>query len=244
MSIAGKAIGVTPLTDIPVPAGKRRLRFTHPRHQAKELSVTVAGRQQPQRVRVELAPNWGEVHYATEPPGARILVDGEDTGRRTPATVEILAGEHEVALLLDGHQTHRQRILVAAQERRAPALIKLRQADALLSVSTRPAGAGVTIDGQYQGESPLRAELRSGRAYRVRVFKAGFAAREASLNLRAGGNANAVPGTQATGRGGFGASLPSHGRTACGRTSGRAGQPNLEAAGPPPRLENHRTGPR
>ena len=186
VSIAGKAIGVTPLTDIPVPAGKRRLRFTHPRHQAKELSVTVAGRQQPQRVRVELAPNWGEVHYVTEPPGARILVDGEDTGRRTPATVEILAGEHEVALLLDGHQTHRQRILVAAQERRAPALIELRQADALLSVSTRPAGAGVTIDGQYQGESPLRAELRSGRAYRVRVFKAGFAAREASLNLRAG----------------------------------------------------------
>ena len=186
VSIDGNAVGATPLTDVPVPAGERLLRFTHPRHQAKELPVAVAGKRQRQRVAVELTPNWGEMHYDTEPPGARILVDGEDTGRHTPATVEILAGEHEVALLLDGHQAHRQRILVAAQEQRTLPPIKLRQADAQLSVSTRPTGAGVTINGQYQGESPLRAELRSGRAYRVRVFKAGFAAREANLNLKAG----------------------------------------------------------
>ena len=186
VSIDGKAVGATPLTDVPVPAGKRLLRFTHPRHQARELPVTVVGKRRPQRVDAELTPNWGEVHYVTEPPGARILVDGRDTGRRTPATTEILAGEHEVALLLDGHQAHRQRILIVAQERRAPSPIKLRQADASLRLSTRPVGAGVTIDGKYQGESPLRVELRSGRAYRMRVFKAGFAAREANLRLAAG----------------------------------------------------------
>ena len=186
VSIDGNAVGATPLIDVPVPAGERLLRFTHPRHQAKELPVTVAGKRQRQRVAVELTPNWGEVHYDTEPPGARILINGEDTGRHTPATVEFLAGEHEVALLLNGHQTHRQRILVAAEEQRTLPPIKLRQADAQLSVSTRPTGAGVTIDGQYQGESPLRAELRSGRAYQVRVFKAGFAAREVNLSLKAG----------------------------------------------------------
>ena len=186
LSIDGDAVGATPLKDLPVPAGERLFRFTHPRHQAKDLPVVVLGKAQKQEVAVQLTPNWGEVHYISEPPGARIEVDGEDTGRRTPATVEILAGEHEVALLLDGHQAHRQRILIAAEEQRTPVPIKLRRADARLRVNSRPAGAGLTIDGQYQGETPLRVELRSGRTYRVRVFKAGFAAREASLSLQAG----------------------------------------------------------
>lgn len=176
----------TPLADVPVAAGQRRFRFILARHQPKELRVHVEGRQQPQHVEVELLPNWGEINYVTAPPGASILVDGQDTGLSTPAVVEMLAGEHEVALTLAGHQSHRQRILVTALEERSPAPIKLRKSDATLQVRTEPAGAGVTINGQYRGESPLTASLQSGRSYQVQAFKAGFARNEASLSLKAG----------------------------------------------------------
>ncbi len=176
----------TPLTEVPVAAGQRRFRFTLARHQPKELTVNVEGREQPQRVEAELLPNWGEINYVTVPPGASILVDGQDTGLITPAVVEMLAGEHEVALTLSGHQSHRQRILVTALEERSPAPIQLRKSDASLQVRTEPAGAGVTINGQYRGESPVTASLRSGRTYRVQAFKAGFARNEASLRLKPG----------------------------------------------------------
>lgn len=118
LTVDGRPLGATPLTDVPVEAGQRSFRFTHPRHQALEMTVEVAGRSQRQRIDAELLPNWGEVRYVTEPPGARILIDGEDTGLTTPATAEILAGEHEVALALEGHQSHRERILIAPLEQR------------------------------------------------------------------------------------------------------------------------------
>ena len=186
LTVDGRPLGATPLTDVPVEAGQRSFRFTHPRHQALEMTVEVAGRSQRQRIDAELLPNWGEVRYLTEPPGARILIDGEDTGLTTPATAEILAGEHEVALALEGHQSHRERILIAPLEQRDVPLIRLRQSDAQLRVGTKPSRAGVTIDGQYRGESPVSAALRSGRAYRVQIFKAGYAAHSATLTLKAG----------------------------------------------------------
>ena len=185
LTVDGRPQGPTPLADLPVEAGKRRLHFTHPRHQALAMTVAVAGRSERQHIDAELLPNWGEVRYVTQPPGARILIDGEDTGLTTPATAEILAGEHEVALALEGHQSHRERILIAPQEQREAPLIRLRQSDAQLRVSTHPDQAGVTIDGQYRGESPVSAELRSGRAYRVQIFKAGYAAHSATVTLKA-----------------------------------------------------------
>ena len=186
LTVDGRPLGETPLADLAVEAGTRQLRFTHPRHQALEMTVEVTGRSERQRIDAELLPNWGEVRYVTQPPGARILIDGEDTGLTTPATAEILAGEHEVALALAGHQSHRERILIAPLEQREAPLIRLRQSDAQLRVSTRPGQAGVTIDGQYRGESPVSAALRSGRAYRVQIFKAGYAAHSATLTLKAG----------------------------------------------------------
>ena len=188
VTVDGRPLGATPLADVPVDAGRRALRFTHARYQALDMSVEVAGRSQRQRIDAELLPNWGEVRYVTEPPGARILIDGEDTGLTTPATAEILAGEHEVALAMAGHQSHRERILIAPLEQREPPLIRLRQSDAQLRVSTRPNQAGVTIDGQYRGESPVSAELRSGKAYRVQIFKAGYAAHSATVTLKPGEN--------------------------------------------------------
>ncbi len=186
VSVDGRPLGATPLFETPVPAGGRLFHFTHPRHQPLDLHVEVTGKEQPQQIQAELAPNWGDIHTTTEPPGARILVDGADTGLLTPAVVEILAGEHRVALALDGHETRRQRLLVSAGESRSLGPVKLKKADAILRVHTRPSGAGVTIDDQYQGDAPLSASLQSGRRYRVQVFKAGFGVRSAQVALDAG----------------------------------------------------------
>ena len=186
LAVDGRPLGATPLADLSIEAGTRLFRFTHPRYQPLELEVAVEGQNRPQRVDEALLPNWGDIDFATEPAGALVFVDGADTGIRTNAVVPILAGEHDIRLALPGHKSHRQRILVAAREQRTMPTVRLQQADGALIVHTRPGRAGVTVDGQYQGEAPVSIALQSGRTYEVQAFKGGFAPESARVRLKSG----------------------------------------------------------
>lgn len=186
LTVDGKPLGQTPLVDLSIEAGERRFLYTHPRYQNLEQEVAVAGRAQHQRVEATLAPNWGNIALSSEPAGARIFVDDVDTGIVTDGVVEIPAGEHDIRLVLPGHKSHRRRLLVAAQEHRTLPAVRLQRADGTLVVRTRPDRAGVTVDGQYQGEAPVSIALQSGRNYEVQAFKGGFAPRRVNVQLRSG----------------------------------------------------------
>ncbi len=186
LTVDGRPLGETPLEDIAIEAGARRFRFTHPRYQPLDMAVAVEGRNRAQTVDATLLPNWGDIAFATEPPGARIFVDDADTGTLTNGSVQILDGEHDIRLTLPGHRSHRQRILVTAQEERTLPVVRLQRADGTLVVRTRPGRAGVTVDGRYQGEAPVNVALQSGRNYEVQAFKGGFAPRSARVRLNSG----------------------------------------------------------
>ena len=186
LTVDGRPLGQTPLKDIAIEAGARRFRFTHPRYQPLDLAVAVEGRNRPQNVDATLLPNWGDIAFSTEPPGARIFVDDNDTGTLTNGVVQILDGEHDIRLTLPGHRSHRQRILVTATEERTLPTVRLQRADGTLIVRTRPGRAGVTVDGRFQGETPVSIALQSGRNYEVQAFKGGFAPRSARVRLNSG----------------------------------------------------------
>ncbi|HJL02562.1 MAG TPA: PEGA domain-containing protein [Polyangiaceae bacterium LLY-WYZ-15_(1-7)] len=46
----------------------------------------------------------GQIFVSTDPQGATIVLDGEDTGEVTPATLEAGAGDHVVSLTLEGYE--------------------------------------------------------------------------------------------------------------------------------------------
>ncbi len=54
----------------------------------------------------------GWIWVRSFPPGARILVDGAESGLRTPARLELRVGEHEVRLALRGFGTVHRNVLV------------------------------------------------------------------------------------------------------------------------------------
>jgi serine/threonine-protein kinase len=58
-----------------------------------------------------LAPA-GWIWVRSSPPGARILVDGAETGLRTPARLELQIGEHDVRLVHPGFGTIHRNVLV------------------------------------------------------------------------------------------------------------------------------------
>ena len=55
-------------------------------------------------VAIQRAPG---VELASRPPGARVVVDAEDSGFVTPCTIDIGRAKHQVDLQLDGYQPAR-----------------------------------------------------------------------------------------------------------------------------------------
>lgn len=183
VKVDGIVLGETPLRGTSIAAGSREIVFSHPRYQTQATEFTVNGREEHQTVDSRLLPNWGNVAVSSTPAGAEIHVDGEPTGIVTPNIVEIIAGEREVSVVLKGYRTARQRIVAAAQQADTLANFKLVQADAVLRVTSNPAGAGVTLNGEYAGQTPLVLELRSGQRLNVEAFLRGHKRASTSVSL-------------------------------------------------------------
>lgn len=186
VTLGEQTLGITPTRPLAIPAGPVTVTYTRDRYQPLEVSDDVAGMEQPQTIAGTMHPNWADVTVDSAPEGAEIFVDGESTGKTTPAVVEILAGEHEVRLKAPGHKSHRQRILVAAEEQRTLPAVELIRADALLTVRTRPSGAGITLNGQFQGETPLELAIRSGEQFRLQAFRSGYQPAQRTIELPSG----------------------------------------------------------
>jgi formylglycine-generating enzyme required for sulfatase activity len=184
VKVDGTVLGETPLRGVSIAAGSREIVFSHPRYQTQAIEFTVSGHEEHETIDAKLLPNWGNVTVSSTPAGAEIHVDGEPTGIVTPNTVEIIAGEREVSVVLKGYRTARQRIIAAAQQDDTLANFKLVQADAVLRVTTSPAGAGITLNGEYAGESPLVLELRSGQRLNVEAFLRGHKRASTSVTLQ------------------------------------------------------------
>jgi formylglycine-generating enzyme required for sulfatase activity len=183
--VDGKHVGITPLEALSVQAGPRTIRIEAPRYFPYELQMDVQGMGIEQSIMAELSPRWAEVSLASQPAGAEILVDGEPVGR-TPLTVEILDGTHELQLSLEGYKSWIDRIEVTPGQAMALPPVQMVRADGLVKIRTNPAGASITVDGQFRGQSPLDLALPPGRSYQLRASKAGYKSTSQNLTVSSG----------------------------------------------------------
>jgi len=92
-----------------IPAGKHSITLKHDSYvdATKEIEVL------PESVLEEefqLVKNQGKINVVSVPEGAAIWMDGEDTGKKTDYLLEVLAGEHEVTLKLDGYKDAKKKV--------------------------------------------------------------------------------------------------------------------------------------
>lgn len=186
VSIDGEPVGRTPLDDAPIEHGEREVLVTAPRYLPVARTIQVEGMGLPVRIDVELDPAWADVAVVTEPPGASLRVDGDELPGTTPVTAEIIAGERELTVHLEGYKIARRRLqLEPSQQLELPPL-QLEPIDGLLRVRTSPEGATVTVDDVYRGRTPLEVDLPPDARYRVDLFRAGYAAVQRSVRLASG----------------------------------------------------------
>ena len=128
---------------------------------------------QPTSVSATLEPNFGGLVVHSSPAGARVMLDGKDSGELTPATFStVKPGVTEVRLTLEGYGDVVQ---AAAVERRGTARLDLTLPPklGLLSVMANgrdgaPCEGAVFLDGQQRGLTPLKLELPA-REYALEV---------------------------------------------------------------------------
>jgi formylglycine-generating enzyme required for sulfatase activity len=173
LQIDGKPAGTSNAKAIALGAGTHLLRLEADRYRAAEQSVEIEGMGREQALALALQPAWGSYRIVTTPPGATILHDGEILGS-TPATVELLEGSRPLRITLAGYRDENITITAVAGESRDPDALALVRADARVQLLSRPEGASITLDGVYQGRTPLELTLESGKQHELIGFRAGY----------------------------------------------------------------------
>jgi hypothetical protein len=103
------------------------------------------------------------VQILSRPPGAAISIDGEARGK-TPLTLQLPPGQHEVAL-------SRERYAPATQTVEAPGKldVTLHRPTATLHVDSDPPGGDVAVEGKPRGKAPVDVTLEAFHHYEVQV---------------------------------------------------------------------------
>jgi hypothetical protein len=166
------AVGRSPRRVAVAPGSHRVLARAAGHHEASAAVEAAQG--QVVAVDVALTAVVGRLVVESTPPGAEVRAEGrgEPLGT-TPLELELSPGSLRLAISLDGYeQAIRDVTVSAAQEARvAVRLERLREAVAVLSVVSEPAGAEVQLDGRDAGRTPLSlSDLDPGpRRLAVRV---------------------------------------------------------------------------
>jgi len=170
--IDGTVVGLSNAGALPAAAGERSLRLEAPRYIPAETTIDVIGMEQEQQVEMTLAPGWGNYRLESLPPGASVLLDEVELGK-TPAEVELLAGPQHLRLRLAGYRDEVLALDALAGEQRTLPALAMQRADAVLRIESRPSAASITLDGVFQGRTPIELALDSGKAHELIAFKAG-----------------------------------------------------------------------
>ena len=171
--VDGEAVGLTPISGLELAAGEHLISISKERYESLETAVVIEGRSTSQSIALALLPSWANVSFSSSPPGAAVTVDGVELGL-TPLTTEILEGEHDVMVKLAAHKAWTDTLEVNAREDFSVPPITLEEADGLVMLRSTPANASVTVDGTYQGQTPLELSLPPGVNHQLVFFVNGY----------------------------------------------------------------------
>ena len=181
LDIDGETVGVTPYSG-PLEPGRHLIAVRLPGYEAFSMDINMpadrnltlplpalkalaskkgrAAAAEAPAPAAPAAPSTAQVTFRTVPAGARVTIDGTFIGK-SPAAARLPVGAHRVETSLTGYATQAWQYEAKAGKTDAIEL-KLAPANGVVSVTTTPAGAAVSIDGVDLGKSPVRAEAPAG----------------------------------------------------------------------------------
>jgi len=117
--------------------------------------------------------------------GARVLIDGEETGVTPLPPFAVAAGEHIVRFEAPRYAILERTVAIEGAGTSQTLTVELEMRWAAVTVSSTPAGATVRIDGEPLGRTPLTLDVGEG-AHRVEWRLAGYKPRARGIEVVAG----------------------------------------------------------
>ena len=189
----GKITGYkTPVTLTGISAGSHTVRCSMTGYTDSSQDVTVtAGQTSSLTVTLQgQGPLAGTISVSSTPTGARIYLDGTDTGYNTPRTFSrVTVGSHTVRCSMAGYTDASQGVTVTAGRTSAVRVYLTRQAPVTgsISVSSVPAGASVWLDGKITGyKTPVTLTGISAGSHTVRCSMTGYTDSSQDVTVTAG----------------------------------------------------------
>lgn len=174
-----------PTTIGDIEAGPREVKVSAERYIPFKTVVEIEGRGIEQTLTVVLQPAWADVSITSQPAGAAISIDDESKGS-TPFSGELIQGQREVRLTLDGYKPWQRTLKVVAGEALNLPPVILAKADGYLNIATLPTGAAITIDKLYKGQSPVTTAVTPDVQHKISILKEGYAAASRTLSAASG----------------------------------------------------------
>lgn len=136
---------------------------------------------------------YGTVHLMVTPADAEVTWDGSPAGKVPPSGIlvlyNVLPGSHSLVIGKEGYETYYGSLYVPPNEVvKFPVTLTPIQAGAL-SVESVPAGAAVSVDGQYRGVTPLVIRDLPAGSHTVSLAGEGYQEYVSSVEVTGGATA-------------------------------------------------------
>ncbi len=104
-------VGNTPLNNYKQAYGTYSYRLEHPNYHASAGTIELSSARIEKKV--TLLPAFGAISVTSNVTGAKVMIDGKDTGQRTPCTLqEVASGKHTVTIQMEQYAPLQQGVLV------------------------------------------------------------------------------------------------------------------------------------
>lgn len=201
---------VTPLTVSQLAPGRHTVTFNKAGYQTQALSTDVTAGSR-STIMTRLALQGGTLNIGSTPSGARIAIDGRDTGKTTPAQFTVVHGQHTLTLKFPGYLDANVPFSMADGDNHsvAPDLIPMgRTVDiktarkglfgigggdkdmGRVTIRTEPTGATILVNGQPAPKtSPTEIMLNPG-GYELTFQLPGYKAQKKVIVVDSGSKMN------------------------------------------------------
>jgi len=173
VAIDNEFAGTAPGLIRDIPRGTHKVEFSKHRYFPKQQEIEIKGLGQTQELTISLLPAWGQMRFSSVPEGADLYVNGQLMGK-TPLTTEILETGSDVKVSLFGYKTWQETLSTTAGQTADYPAIELTVADGIAEISSNPVGAGITIDREFKGNTPLSVPLSPLRKHQVEFHLEGY----------------------------------------------------------------------
>jgi len=146
-------------------------------NQLKQVALKLAGKE-----KSETFAGKGDVKVTSYPPGAVILLDGKDSGEKTPATLKDVAAGQHILRLSKGNLAETKQLTVQP-DITTTVEVELKPGFGSLIVESTPPGAEISVDGVVRGISPLRLDTVMVGSHKIDLKKEGYLPKNQTITI-------------------------------------------------------------